>query len=191
VNSLKKLSVQTLDLKEISATKLAYLDGVLAVGCITRAMSSVTGELFQAGNLELRDPVSLNGELFGGPADSEIARMPLLGREVVTCLQPVMLLGRLYLAAGTAIFSSDADFEDAVLDNEYRVTAKEGRVLVVEPDKEMSVVTTLKTVGPVHDLKVIHGFLAVAAASRVSQEIRNANPDLCKPPNTWTHRNAH
>jgi DNA damage-binding protein 1 len=94
--------------------------------------------------------------------------MELFEREVITTLQPVVLLGRSYLAVGTAIFSSEADFEDAVLDNEYRVTAKDGRVMIIEPTAEVNMITLLKTNGPVHDLKVIHGFLAVAAASRVS-----------------------
>lgn len=101
-------------------------------------------------------------------ADSDIASTPLQTREIITCLQPVLLLGRPYLAVGTAIFGSDADFEDAVLDDEYRVTAKKGRVMILEPDQELAVVTTTETLGPVHDLKVIHGFLAIAAASRVS-----------------------
>lgn len=64
VNSLKKLSVQTLDLKEKSVTKLAHLEGVLAAGCVTRSMSSGTGEIYQAGVLELRDPVTMRGKSY-------------------------------------------------------------------------------------------------------------------------------
>lgn len=62
INSLKKLSVQTLDLEEKSPTKVAYLEGILAVATVNRAMSSVTGEIFQSGALEFRDPVTLKGE---------------------------------------------------------------------------------------------------------------------------------
>lgn len=48
------------------------------------------------------------------------------------------------------------------------MTAKKGRVMVIQPDKDMAVSTLFQSMGPVHDLKAIHGFLAVAAASRVS-----------------------
>lgn len=62
VNSLKKLSVQTMDLKEKSVTKLAYFEGILATGVVERNMSSVTGEIIQRAGLELRDATSLRGE---------------------------------------------------------------------------------------------------------------------------------
>jgi hypothetical protein len=39
------------------------------------------------------------------------------------------------------------------------------------------VVVIVKTVGPVHDVAVIHGFLVIAAASKVS-EARNRLPSL-------------
>lgn len=85
--------------------------------------------------------------------------MQLLQREVVTCLRPVLLLGRSYLAVGTAVYPTDEDFED-------ERTAREGRVLVLEED--LSVVTLTKTIGPVHDIITVHGFLAIAAASKIS-----------------------
>lgn len=99
--------------------------------------------------------------------------MKLKEREEVTCLNEVFLLGRYYLAVGTAIFPSE-DEMDEFTHGGTTITAKEGRVLLIEPKSneseanwEIELKASMDTVGPVHDVKVIHGFLAVAAGSKV------------------------
>ena len=100
-----------------------------------------------------------------------LAEMTLPVREEVTCLADVMLLGRRYIAVGTAVHSGDDedDFDDT------HARAKEGRVLLISPDFDqpparwtINTECELKTVGAVRDITTIHGFLAVAAASKVS-----------------------
>lgn len=97
--------------------------------------------------------------------------MALPIREEVTCLADVMLLGRRYIAIGTAIHSDD-DEDDF---DETHARAKEGRVLLISPDYDqpparwtINTECELKTVGAVRDITTVHGFLAVAAASKVS-----------------------
>ena len=100
--------------------------------------------------------------------------MQLEGREEVTSLNLVFLNGRHYITVGTAIFPSDEDFDDFAYAGGIAVSSKEGRMLLIEPilgassdTWNINVITSLKTTGPVHDSKVIHGFLAVASASNV------------------------
>jgi DNA damage-binding protein 1 len=63
VNSLKKLSMQTYETGELSATRLAYcpVHKMLAAGVIQRHMSRETGDVEQRASLELRDPVTMQG----------------------------------------------------------------------------------------------------------------------------------
>ncbi len=68
VNSLKKLHVQTLDLKDRSASKLVSLPEhkLLGIGATNRTMDPQTGDVMQSGHFELRDETSLEcawGEL--------------------------------------------------------------------------------------------------------------------------------
>ncbi|WWD20338.1 hypothetical protein CI109_104814 [Kwoniella shandongensis] len=164
VNSLKKLYIQTLDLGDRSANKVVSLNDqkVLGVGATVRTMDQQTGEVLQSSFLEIRDAATL----------SPLAEMPLKEREEVTCLKEVFLLGRNYLAMGTAVLPPDSEDEPA-WDDESLVNVREGRVVLVEPKSEgdqyvMRVVAAIPTVGPVYDLAVIHGFLAIAAGSKVS-----------------------
>jgi len=96
--------------------------------------------------------------------------MPLDTREQVTSLSPVFLNGRHYVAVGTSLFSEDEN--DEYSHGAGMIYAREGRLHLIEPKKEGSwqigVKTTVETVGAVHDVTVIHGFLAVAAGSKVS-----------------------
>lgn len=64
VTSLKKLSVQTLDLDERSPTKLVSLpeQKLLGVGSVSRRMNRETGDLIQRAQFELRDQSSLERE---------------------------------------------------------------------------------------------------------------------------------
>lgn len=103
-----------------------------------------------------------------------LAELHLQEREEVTCLNSVFLLGRHYIAVGTAIFPPDADFDEFAYAGGSAVTSKEGRLLLIEPIPNVSadrwdvkIVTSLKLAGPVHDSKVIQGFLALAYASNV------------------------
>lgn len=100
---------------------------------------------------------------------SVLIEMPLDAREQVTSLTPVFLNGRHYVAVGTSLFSEDEN--DEYSHGVEMLYAREGRLRLVEPTKDRAwqivVKTTLETVGAVHDVTVIHGFLAVAAGSRV------------------------
>lgn len=103
-----------------------------------------------------------------------LAELHLEGREEVTSLNNCFLLGRHYISVGTAIFPSDEDFEEFTYAGGSAVASKEGRLLLIEPvhndaaDRlDIKIVTQLRTSGPVHDTKVIHGFLAVAFGSSV------------------------
>ncbi|ORY34709.1 CPSF A subunit region-domain-containing protein [Naematelia encephala] len=167
INSLKKLQVQTLDLQHRSVEKIVNCPDfrVIAAGSITRTMDPQTGDVKQVSHFELRDPTNL----------ILLAEQKMQEREEVTCVQPVFLNGRHYIAVGTAIFPSDDDFDEAVyVGSSAMVNSREGRVLLIEPklraDEEWDVraLATIKTVGPVHDIEVIHGFLVIAAASKVT-----------------------
>lgn len=64
VNNLKKLHVQTMDLGNRSANKVVSLTDskLLALGATTRTTDIDTGDVFQTGHFELRDPSSLQRE---------------------------------------------------------------------------------------------------------------------------------
>ncbi|WVF68077.1 hypothetical protein IAT40_002840 [Kwoniella sp. CBS 6097] len=167
VNSLKKLHVQTLDLGDRSVSRVVALsDQNLADGATVRTMDPQDGEVLQSSFLEIRDGTSLN----------PLAEMPLKEREEVTALASVFLLGRPYLAVGTAVLPADLD--EILDDEESLVNVKEGRLLLVDvnvrrdapegPTADVNVVVESKTIGPVYDVAMIHGFLAVAAGSKVS-----------------------
>lgn len=168
VNSLKKLSVQTLDTQARSATRLAYLPDsqVLAAGSVSRRLDPQTGDVEQQGFLELRNPINLQ----------VLAEMRLALREEVTCLSPIKLYGTPYLAVGTSTFPTDEDFDDALLEGgggRSMVTSKEGRLLLIDPafrgqTAQIKVVVELKVDAPVFDATAIHGFLAVAYGAKVS-----------------------
>lgn len=139
--------------------------------------------------------------------------------EDVTCVQGVFLNGRYYFAVGTAIYPSDEEFEDATYSGGTSVTAKEGRLLLLEPKqindqweleaKQIGADKAQTTSGPVHDIAVVHGFLAVAVAGKVRPCTESADnrsrftnqtpPDskgsLTSPPhlsrNTSTLRKSH
>lgn len=97
-------------------------------------------------------------------------------REVITSVQPVTLSGATYIAAGTAVFPTDEDFDDALLEGgggRLMVTSKEGRLLLIKVDRQqdtvsLQVVVELKLDSPVFDATTIHGFLAVAHGAKVS-----------------------
>jgi len=61
VTSLKKLSVQTLDLRDRSPVKLVSLPDhkVVGSGSISRKMDPETGDLVQKGYFELREQTTL------------------------------------------------------------------------------------------------------------------------------------
>lgn len=110
-----------------------------------------------------------------------LAECPLEEREEVTIVKTIMLSGRTYLGVGTAIYPAEDD-DDLPYGADTTVSAREGRFLLIEPrtcstsntvDSDgatwrCDILESLATVGPVHDVEVIHGFLAVAAASKVS-----------------------
>ena len=103
------------------------------------------------------------------------ATLALQTREIVTALRAVTFKGRELLIVGTAVFAGETEYEDAALDGEYRVTAKEGRVLVIDPSQgkvgtgsaRLDIGVLHKTVEPVHDVAAVNGLLAVASASQV------------------------
>lgn len=100
-----------------------------------------------------------------------LVEMPLESREQVTSLNSVFLLGRQYLTVGTALFSDDE--MDEYSHGAGMIYAKEGKMYLLEvrqtgKDWEIAVKTSYETAGAVHDTAVIHGFLAVASASKVS-----------------------
>ncbi|KAK4684331.1 hypothetical protein P7C73_g5851, partial [Tremellales sp. Uapishka_1] len=166
INSLKKLHVQTLDLGEKSANRLVSFPEkkVLGMGIISRTMDERDGHVDQKGSFELRDSITLD----------VLAKLELQEREEVTCANLVFLLGRSYLAVGTALFPTDDEFDDANYGDGV-AAANSGRLLLLDSNYDdasdtWTIETTaiIKTVGPVHDAKVIHGFLAVASASKVA-----------------------
>ncbi|WVQ78968.1 hypothetical protein IAT38_001060 [Cryptococcus sp. DSM 104549] len=164
INSLKKLHVQTLDLGRRSAGKLANMDdlGVLGLGTTLRSLDQETGDVLQSSFVEIRDSTTLD----------PLAEIPLREREEVTALKSVFLLGNHYLAVGTGILPPDTT-DDPTWDSGSLVAVKEGRLLLVEAKSEsdewkLDIITTLPTAGPVYDFAVIHGFLALAAGSKLS-----------------------
>lgn len=169
INSLKKLHVQTLDLGEKSVERLATMpdSNTLACGVVNRRLDPVSGDMVQKATFELRDATTLR----------VLAEMPLSAREEVTVLEPVMLRGSRYLAVGTVLFGTQAEYEDALFNGPEAasMSAKEGRILLVKPVYDdrtkawtLTTVTSSKTVGRVNAIATIHGFLAIAAASTVS-----------------------
>ncbi|WWC92848.1 uncharacterized protein L201_007809 [Kwoniella dendrophila CBS 6074] len=167
INSLKKLSVQTLDLGDRSATKItAYNEKLVVDGMVVKTMDAQNGEILQLSGVELRDAATL----------TPLTELPLKEREEVTSSKAVFLNGRDYLVVGTAILPSDEDYEDD--DNNY-LNVKQGRLLLIdivkdkskekEEDKyQLKVVVQKEVEGPVYDIEVIHGFLAIASGSRVT-----------------------
>ncbi|WVW86882.1 hypothetical protein I302_108937 [Kwoniella bestiolae CBS 10118] len=174
INSLKKLSVQTLDLGDRSATKLiAYNEDLLVDGVVVRTMDSQNGEVLQISSMELRDSNTL----------TPLAEMPLKSREEITSLRAVLLNGKKYLCAGTAILPSDEEETNEYDDDSY-INVKQGRLLLLDilqkdehgQEWEFRVVVEKMVEGPVYDLEVLHGFLAVASGSKVTINRLSPNP---------------
>lgn len=86
----------------------------------------------------------------------------------------VFLNGRHYIALGTAIFSSPDALDEANIDEVHSFIAVEkGRLLLMEATEAngkwaLDVVETMDTNGAVFDAAVIHGFLVIASANKVS-----------------------
>jgi len=169
--------VQTLDLQDRSPVKVVSLPDhkVIGVGSVSRKMDPETGDLVQKGYFELRDQTTLECEWSRTRTRRSLTvvlvEMPLDSREQVTSLNSVFLLGRQYLSVGTALFSDDET--DEYSHGAGMIYAKEGKLYLVEvrragKDWEIAVKTSIETRGAVHDTAVIHGFLAVASASKVS-----------------------
>ena len=167
VNSLKKLSVQTMDTGTRTTNKLISLNHhpLLALGSTSRLMDQQTGDVLQTSYFELRDQTTLES----------YAEMTLQEREEVTCLQEVLLMGRYYIAVGTTRYPSDDEMDKLAGINESVIHAKTGRLLLLSANKDdatdswsINLVHAHEMPGAVHDLVVIHGFLAVASASTVS-----------------------
>ena len=55
VTSLKKLSIQTLDLGERAPVKLVSCGGMLGVGTVIRRMDRETGDVIESSRFDLRD----------------------------------------------------------------------------------------------------------------------------------------
>nr|XP_018260261.1 uncharacterized protein I303_07178 [Kwoniella dejecticola CBS 10117]OBR82419.1 hypothetical protein I303_07178 [Kwoniella dejecticola CBS 10117] len=176
INSLKKLSISTLDLGDRSATKIiAYNEHLLVDGVVVKTMDAQNGEVLQMSSLELRDSVTLN----------PLAEMQLKEREEVTSLRSLMLNGKQYLAVGTAILPTDEEDGGADLEEDNHTNVKEGRLLLIDivnntskTKHELKVVVEKVIEGPVYDLEVIHGFLAVAAGSKVTINRLSPSPQL-------------
>ncbi|KAL1411075.1 hypothetical protein Q8F55_002024 [Vanrija albida] len=175
VSSLKKLQVQTLDLGQKSATRLAVVSDlkVLAAGTVTRSLDSQTGDVLQSSSLEIRDPTTL--ELF--------AEYTLPERETVASVNTVLLNGRHYIALGTAIFGEDDTVDVPLLEEMSAfISAEKGRLILLEPTNKgpggwfLDVATTFDAAAAVLDAKAIHGFLAVASSTKVSILRLDASP---------------
>ncbi|WRT69742.1 uncharacterized protein IL334_006733 [Kwoniella shivajii] len=161
VNSLKKLSVQTLDLGDRSALKIVVLnEKLIADGIIVKTMDQQNGEILQMSAIELRDSATL----------TPLAEIPLKEREETTSLSSVLLNGRNYLAVGTALLpSEEADYDESL------VNVRQGRLLLIQYEEkgkddewELKIITEIKVDGPVYDIETIHGFLATATGSKVT-----------------------
>ncbi|WWC95424.1 hypothetical protein V866_002287 [Kwoniella sp. B9012] len=173
INSLKKLSVQTLDLGDRSATKLiAYNEHLLVDGVIVKTMDSQNGEVLQISSMELRDSNTL----------TPLAELPLKLREEITSLKAVLLNGQKYLCAGTAILPSDEEEKNEYDDEDSYINVKQGRLMLIDilqnekQEWEFKVVVEKTVEGPIYDLEVVHGFLAVASGSKVSINRLSPNP---------------
>lgn len=91
-------------------------------------------------------------------------------REEVSCLSEAFLLGKRYVVVGTAIIDEDEGDE---FTHGSLVNAKAGRIRLIEIRRvgdawQNAIKVSYDTVGPVHDIKIIHGFVAAAAGSKVS-----------------------
>ncbi|KAL7425176.1 hypothetical protein Q5752_000864 [Cryptotrichosporon argae] len=172
IASLKKLQVQTLDTGARSTTRLAHVPNyhVLAAAAVERILDRETGDVLQRSWLELRDPNTL----------AVLHEVPVPPRSEITVVEHVFLRGAHHVALGLAVFDTDDAFEDATYDGPGALKAGAGRIVVYEltggagdgtadaAAVALRKVASEDTLGPVHDVAVIHGFLAVAAASKVS-----------------------
>lgn len=166
LTSLKKLQVQTLDLGSRSATRIASLPGMnmIVAGTVTRSMDQQTGDVLQASSVEIRNATSLD----------LLADHQLPEREAVASVNAVTLHGRQYILVGTAIFDNDDALEDATLEDVSSfIATNRGRLLLYQANESSSgwslnLLTFINFNGPVYDSVVIHGFLAVASATKVS-----------------------
>ncbi|ORX37687.1 CPSF A subunit region-domain-containing protein [Kockovaella imperatae] len=167
VNSLKKLSVSTMDTGDRTANKIISMttQKLLALGTVSRVLESQTGDVLQSSYIELRDPTTLDLHV----------DLRLKDREEVTCLQEVLFKEDYYLAVGTAILPNDEDLDSLLSINESSLYAQSGRLLLVAPEQDASsgewklkIVHSKDVPGPVNDIASIHGFLAIAAGSTVT-----------------------
>ena len=164
ITSLKRLHVQTLDLRNRSAAKVVNLPEAkaLAVGSAERELDRSTGDIRQTSFFELRDPSSF--EL--------LAEVKLQQREIVSSLSHVVLNGRPYVCVGIALLSEEDEVMDDLADQAL-ISAQSGKVVLYEAtpsgvgSMSLLAVAQVLTDGAVHDSKVIFGFLAVAAGSKV------------------------
>ncbi|GMK54981.1 hypothetical protein CspeluHIS016_0200370 [Cutaneotrichosporon spelunceum] len=164
--SLKKLQVLTRDTCDSSATRLAYVpqQDILAVGSVTRSLDAETGEIFQSSSLDLHHPATLEF----------LTDYQLPEREAVASVTAVFLNGRHYIALGTAIFSSADALDEANIEevNSF-ISVEKGRLILMEATEtggkwSLDFIQTLDTTGAVFDASVIHGFLVIASANKVS-----------------------
>ena len=106
-------------------------------------------------------------------SSAALAHKSLLSGEEPTCVASVFLRSRFYVAVGTAQLDKNAD---TGLYGEGLVSAKAGRMLLLEPIAEggewvLREMAMTRTEGAVYDVAVIHGFLAVAAGTKVRSSI--------------------
>lgn len=166
LTSLKKLQVQTLDLGNRSATRVSALPGynMIVAGTVMRTMDHQTGDVLQSSSVELRNATT--HEL--------LSDFQLPERETVASVNAVTIHGRRYILVGTAIFDNDDALEDATLEDVTSfIATNRGRLLVFQLDESsgstsLDLVTSQTFNGPVYDTVVIHGFLAVATATKVA-----------------------
>lgn len=173
LTSLKKLQVQTLDLGNRSATRVAALPGhnLVVAGTVTRAMDHQTGDVLQSSSVDLRNATTL--EL--------LSEFQLPEREAVASVNAVTLHGHKYILVGTAIFDNKEALEDATLEDVTSfIATNRGRLLLFQINESsgssLDLVTSMTFNGPVYDTVVIHGFLAVATATKVSILRLNTQP---------------
>lgn len=165
ITSLKKLHVQTLDLGNRSAAKVVNLPeaNALAVGAAERKLDRSTGDIRQTSFLELRERSSFD----------LLTEIKLQQREIVSSLSHVVLEGRPYLCVGIALLSEADEGMDDLADQAL-ISAQSGRIALYAAtpsatgEMELRWVAQVLTDGAVHDSKVIFGFLAVAAGSKVT-----------------------
>ncbi|OWZ42004.1 DNA damage-binding protein 1 [Cryptococcus neoformans C23] len=182
INSLKKLHVQTCDTGNESVSKLTYMDEYKAVACgLTRRTQLRDGDVEEENFVQIRDGTSLE----------PLSSFSLRGRELVTSLRSVFLTGSIYLAVGTGILPPD-DGEDSSWDEGNLAVVREGRVLLLEFKEgdagsgwDIKVKAELATVGAVYALEEIHGFLAVAAGSKLTIHRLDHNPVELEETSSW------